>query len=104
MTHDTLNRAQLVSEANAAAQEAVEAVEPAEMSGSSTLNGMEKTMANLKPEQEEVREHRVNGGTKTVEGGENEGRAAGLHDQTNLLPMRQLLVVFAGLSSAMFCK
>lgn len=27
-----------------------------------------------------------------------------LQDQTNLLPMKQLFVVFAGLSTAMLCK
>lgn len=38
-------------------------------------------------------------------GGASEGGAqAVLQDQTNLLPMRQLLVVFSGLSAAMFCK
>ena len=27
-----------------------------------------------------------------------------LHDQTNLLPMKQLIVVFVGLSCALFCE
>jgi hypothetical protein len=32
------------------------------------------------------------------------GRETELQDQTNLLPTRQVLLVFAGLSAAMFCK
>jgi hypothetical protein len=36
--------------------------------------------------------------------GGDAGKDAGIMDQTNLLPVRQIIVVFAGLSAALFCS
>jgi hypothetical protein len=38
------------------------------------------------------------------DGGDAGAKDAGIMDQTNLLPVRQIIVVFAGLSAALFCS
>ncbi|CAK7237476.1 hypothetical protein SCUCBS95973_009972 [Sporothrix curviconia] len=130
MAHAFLNPMQLESEAAAAAPEAVEASEPAEMSCPSTLNKAETTTASvgvdtaetvqntpvpdpapISTEDEKSQEHgqavvkcTSTGDAHTIRGDHEEPPPAGLQDQTNLLPMRQLFIVFFGLSSAMFCS